>query len=149
HPEDSRILKALNHEDGFDMPPRPAPKLAAPDIEAITKWVKAGIPGIDDKKMVASGKKGFTITAADRGYWAYKPLQRPAVPTVKNKAWVKNPVDAFILARIEAKGLSPAPPADRQSLVRRVYFDLTGLPPTPDEVDAFVNDKNPNAYEKL
>src|SRR5262249_35485502 len=74
---------------------------------------------------------------------------RPAVPAVKNTDWVRNPIDAFILSRLEARGLSPAPAADRIALIRRACYDLTGLPPTPDEVDAFVHDEAPNAYERL
>src|SRR2546429_1191304 len=77
------------------------------------------------------------------------PVRRPDVPADKNKAWAATPNDAFILAKLEAKGLAPAPPADRHALVRRVYYDLIGLPPTPDEVDAFVNDQRPDAYERL
>src|SRR5262249_31218127 len=98
---------------------------------------------------VAHAPKGLQVTAADRNYWAYRPVQRPAVPAVKNTDWVRNPIDAFLLTKLEAKGLSPAPPADRLTLCRRVFYDLTGLPPTPQQVDAFVNDKSPDAYEKL
>ena len=89
------------------------------------------------------------ITQADRDYWAYRPLKRPAIPQVRNTGWLSNPIDAFILAKIEEKGLAPAPPADRVALVRRAFYDLTGLPPTPEEVDAFVKDPSPDAYEKL
>ena len=93
--------------------------------------------------------KGKKITAEDRAYWAYRPLKRPEPPKVKNTAWVRNPIDAFVLAKLEEKGLTPAPPADRVALCRRVYYDLTGLPPTPEQLDAFVSDKDPAAYEKL
>jgi hypothetical protein len=85
----------------------------------------------------------------DREHWAYRPLARPAVPDVKNEAWVHNSIDRFILARLEAKELAPMPPADRVTLSRRVTFDLTGLPPTPAEVDAFVNDTRSDAYDLL
>src|SRR5436305_568763 len=73
----------------------------------------------------------------------------PPLPAVKNRQWPINPIDVFILARLEAKGLQPSPPADRRTLIRRLSFDLLGLPPTPAEVEAFVNDPAPNAYEKL
>ena len=77
-----------------------------------------------------------------------KPV-RPAIPAVKDASWIRNPIDAFILAKLEAKGLRPAPAADRRTLARRAYFDLHGLPPTPEEVDQFVNDTSTDAYEKL
>ena len=81
--------------------------------------------------------------------WSLQPVRLPHTPTVKNKAWVRNPIDAFVLAKLEEKGLKPAPEADRRTLIRRVTFDLTGLPPTPQELAAFLADKTPNAYEKL
>ncbi len=93
--------------------------------------------------------KGRKVTPEDRDYWAYRPLKRPDPPNVKNAAWVRNPIDAFILAKLEEKGLTPAAPADRVALCRRVYYDLTGLPPTPEQIDAFVSDKDPRAYEEL
>jgi hypothetical protein len=85
----------------------------------------------------------------DRDHWAYRPLARPAVPRVQDEGWVQNPIDRFILAKLEAKGLAPMPPADRVTLIRRVTFDLTGLPPTPAEVEAFVNDSRADAYPLL
>ena len=81
--------------------------------------------------------------------WAYQTPKRPNLPTVKNKKWVRNPIDAFILAKLEEKGLAPSPTADRTTLIRRLTFDLTGLPPTVKEIEAFVKDKSPNAYEKV
>src|SRR5262249_42936709 len=85
--------------------------------------------------------------AAD--WWSLRPLVRPPVPAVKDQGWVRMPVDAFVLAALEARGLRPSPPADRATLIRRVTFDLHGLPPTPEEVDAFVHDPAADAYEKL
>ncbi len=82
-------------------------------------------------------------------HWAYKPVVKPAVPTVQNKAWVKSDVDAFILQALEKKQLAPSKAADKITLLRRATFDLTGLPPTPDEVFAFLNDKSPKAFEKV
>lgn len=82
-------------------------------------------------------------------YWAFrKPVHSPS-PPVKNSAWVKNPIDAFVLSKLEEKGLQPSPSADKRTLLRRVTFDLTGLPPTPDEINAFLTDKSPDAYEKV
>ena len=87
--------------------------------------------------------------AAAGTHWAYVKPVRPRMPLVKNAAWVRNPIDAFVLARLEREGLKPSPEADRTTLIRRVTLDLTGLPPTPHEVDAFVLDRSPNAYEKV
>ena len=84
-----------------------------------------------------------------RAFWSFQPVRNPKLPLVKNMAWCKNPIDRFILAGLEAKGLKPAPPADRRTLIRRASFDLTGLPPTPEDVEAFVNDKSPNAWGKV
>jgi hypothetical protein len=96
----------------------------------------------------AAQEKSSGVPAAKKT-WAFRPPVRPPLPAVKKTAWVRNPIDAFILARLEARGLTPAPAADPARLIRRLSFDLTGLPPTPQEVDAFVKDRSPDAYEKL
>jgi cytochrome c553 len=90
-----------------------------------------------------------TITDEQRNYWAFRKPSRPQIPKVKNGSWVRTPIDAFILSKLEEKGLHPSPRADKQTLIRRVTFDLTGLPPTPEEIDAFVSDKSPDAYRKV
>lgn len=89
------------------------------------------------------------VTDADRDHWAFRPLVRPRVPEVKDATWVRSPIDAFILSRIESQGRQPAVEADRQTLIRRLCFDLVGLPPTPEQVDRFVADSEPRAYERL
>ncbi|HEX4946589.1 MAG TPA: DUF1549 domain-containing protein, partial [Blastocatellia bacterium] len=86
---------------------------------------------------------------AQTSHWSFLPPHRPALPTVKRKSWVRNPIDAYILARLEQEHLSPAPEAPKTTLIRRVSLDLTGLPPTLQEVDDFLADKAPNAYEKF
>jgi len=93
------------------------------------------------------GKDQFT--PQQRAWWAFQPVRRPAVPETKAKDWVRNPIDAFILAKQEAKQIQPSPAADRATLLRRVSFDLVGVPPTPEEIDAFVKDKSPDAWEKV
>jgi mono/diheme cytochrome c family protein len=148
-PDDSLLLKAINHREDLAMPPSPAAKLSPKEIDILTRWVKAGAPGLPEKVAASAANVGRHITDEDRSYWAYQAPKRPQVPTVKHNDVVRNPVDAFILAGLEAKGLNPAPPADRLTLCRRVYFDLIGLPPTPAEVDEFVNDQAPDAYERL
>src|SRR5262249_17872865 len=90
-----------------------------------------------------------TKEAVAQPSWAYRPPTRSAVPAVRNRTWVRNPIDAFILAKLEEAGLTPAPEADHLTLVRRLYFDVVGLPPTPEEVEAFVHDRSADAYEKL
>ena len=93
-----------------------------------------------------------TYTSAERRHWAFQPRKDPAPPTFTDgvaKAWVKTPIDAFVLARLRKAGLQPAPAADRATLIRRVTFDLTGLPPTPAEIDSFVNDKFSNAWDRV
>jgi Protein of unknown function (DUF1553)/Protein of unknown function (DUF1549) len=89
------------------------------------------------------------IQPADRQHWSFQPPRRPSVPTVRQTEWVRTPVDAFILARLEAAGLPPSPPADRIALLRRLYLDLVGLPPSPEEQDEFLADSSPGAYEKV
>jgi hypothetical protein len=89
------------------------------------------------------------IKPADRLHWAFQPVRRVSLPEVRNRAWVRNPIDAFILARLEARGWAPAAPAGKLALLRRVYLDLSGLPPTPEEQDAFVRDAGPDAWERL
>jgi hypothetical protein len=89
------------------------------------------------------------VTAEDRGFWSFRPLAQAAVPPVRGEAWVRTPIDRFVLAQLESKGLVPNGPADRRTLIRRAYLDVLGIPPAPDEVEAFVSDADENAYEKL
>jgi len=119
--------------------PMGAKPLPDDQIELIRLWIDQGAdwPETDTAKP-AQVKK----------HWAFVPPRRPPLPAVKNSAWPKNPIDHFVLARLEKEGLSPAPPADRVTLLRRLSLDLIGLPPTPEEVDAFLADRSKNAYEK-
>lgn len=144
----SLIIKAIRYTDK-DLKMPPTKKLSAEQVDLLTQWVKMGAPWPGAEAVKVAEKKGFRIRPEDREHWAFQPLQRPPIPEVKNKAWVSNPIDAFILARLEKKGLQPNPAASKRELVRRVYFDLTGLPPSPQEVEAFVNDTSPKAYENL
>jgi hypothetical protein len=148
-PETSRLLQAINYRDGLEMPPDG--KLPQGKIDLLTRWVKAGAPWSPGAGKTAENPRGKSgeVTAEARNYWAYKSVHRPRLPAVRNEAWVRNPIDAFVIAKLQAAGLTPAPPADRVALARRVYYDLLGLPPTPEQVDAFVNDPSPNAYERL
>src|SRR5260221_237539 len=147
-PDESLLVKAINHLDDLEMPPKK--RLSREQIGDLTFWIKSGGVGPDDGKPANLIRRpGLKITDKDRAHWSFQPVKRPAIPVVKNTAWVANPIDAFILAKLEAMGLTPNPPAEKRELVRRLYYDLTGLPPTPAEVEAFVADKSSRAYEAL
>ena len=121
--------------------PYGGPPLSQGQIGAIRQWINEGAPGPDSNAPIAASKP--------LKHWAYiKPVHYPP-PAVKDAAWVRNPIDNFILAKLEEEGLKPSPEADKTTLIRRVYLDLIGLPPTPDQVDAFLADKSPNAYENV
>ncbi|MEO1997738.1 MAG: DUF1549 domain-containing protein, partial [Planctomycetaceae bacterium] len=89
------------------------------------------------------------IDQTERNHWSFQTLQRPFVPSVRDRGWPRNPIDHFVLSRLENRGLSPLPPADARTLIRRLTFDLTGLPPTPQETDAYCRDARPDAYHRL
>ena len=127
------------------MPPKDeGGKLSAEKIAALEQWVKLGAP---DPRT--GGKAHPMDMAAARKHWAFQPVVKPALPAVRNSAWVRTPVDQFVLAKLEAKKLKPAAPADARMLLRRVTYDLTGLPPTPEEMETFLRDvkNDPSAYE--
>lgn len=151
-PAESLVIQAINY-DGLEMPP--SGKLPKAEIDVLTKWVMQGLPWkagavLAQEKPEEKPKEGPPkVDDEARNYWAYRPLQKGDVPTVKDAKRVRNPIDAFLLAKLEADGLSLAPPADKVTLVRRAYYDLLGLPPTPEEVDAFLADKADDAYERL
>ncbi len=130
-PEESLLIKRILSDDAnYRMPPAFSHKtLTAEQKDILRRWVKEG--------------------ANWKDHWSFIAPTRPALPAVKDTAWVRNPVDNFILAKLEAANLAPAPEADRRTLLRRVTLDLTGLPPTPAEAEAFLKDKSPNAYEKV
>ncbi len=149
-PSESLILQAILNKraDGGEVMP-PSGKMPPEAIATLTKWVNTGLA----TNTADLGDTHTTEPAAPKddgkSWWAYQPIGRHAIPTVKNAAWVKTPVDAFILAKLEAKNLQPIAPAERATLIRRAHYDLTGLPPTPEEVSAFVSDRSPEAYAKL
>jgi hypothetical protein len=150
NPGKSLLIQAINHaNDELKMPP--SKKLAKERIADLTHWVQMGAPWPGgDAAATSTPRKGeLQVTEKDRQFWAFQKVKRPAVPAVKDQVWVANPIDAFVLARLEAKGLRPNPPAGKRELIRRLCYDLTGLPPTPEEVEAFVNDSSPRAYERL
>lgn len=144
----SVILDALNYES-YEMPP--SGKLPQEQIDTVAKWIKMGAPMPErtDAIEIKEEHGPPEVNQETRNHWSFRPLQRPEVPEVDNKDWQQNPVDAFIYQQLKEQGLSPNPQADRQTLVRRVYYNLTGLPPTPEQVEEFVNNNSSDAYEKL
>jgi cytochrome c553 len=146
-PNESPMIEAINYR-GLEMPP--SGRLKDREIAALTEWVKMGTPWPKEQPPAADSRPGdFKITAEDRRYWAYQPIGNPRPPKVRRTEWVANPIDAFVLDRLEKKGLDPNPPANARTLIRRLFFDLIGLPPTPEEVRAFVADHSASAYERL
>ncbi|MCI0380046.1 MAG: PSD1 and planctomycete cytochrome C domain-containing protein [Gemmataceae bacterium] len=145
-PEKSLLLKALRYADPeLRMPPRG--KLDDRHVADFARWIEMGAPWPDDghKTLV---KKDFDLRERSK-HWSLQPLTFQPLPLVKNAAWIRSPIDRFILAKLEEKGIPPAPAADKRTLLRRVTFDLTGLPPTPAEIDAFLNDDSAGAYSKV
>ncbi|MFO0954585.1 MAG: PSD1 and planctomycete cytochrome C domain-containing protein [Isosphaeraceae bacterium] len=157
---ESPLVTAVTHEDdALKMPP--SRKLPPAVVADLKRWVEIGAPwpgpGGEEKPAATASAEpaggtrrgAFQIRDTDRAHWAFQPVKRPAVPAASLPGWGGNPIDAFILQGLAAKGLTPNPPAAKHELIRRVTFDLTGLPPTPAEVEAFVADDSPLAYERL
>ncbi len=150
-PGESPLIAAIRYE-GPEMPPKG--KLPQRQVEALTRWVQMGAPWPGGPEAPAPAaepagnirRPGYSVTDADRSHWAFRPLKRPAVPDQGKPA---HPIDSFLQVGREAKGLKPNPPASRGELIRRVTYDLTGLPPTLAEVEAFEADATPTAYERL
>ena len=149
HPETSHILTAVGYDEALKMPP--AGKLKPEQIAIIDNWAKAGfpMPGAEQAAAVVPATPKKEFTPEQKAFWAFQPVTSPAVPKVKDARWVRTPVDNFILAKLEEKSLRPAPPASRTALLRRVTFDLTGLPPTEKEIADFLADNSPTAFEKV
>jgi hypothetical protein len=144
-PAESRLYQALLYTGAAKMPP--TGKLPADVIDAFQTWIAAGAPWPEDAAPDAP-KTTAAPTAKGADHWAWKPVAKVAPPAVSNTAWVRDPIDQFLLAKLEAHKLQPAPEASREVWLRRVTFDLTGLPPTIDEQQQFLNDRSPQAHEK-
>jgi mono/diheme cytochrome c family protein len=136
---DSALFDAVNSGDM----PKGKKKLPAKDIATIEKWIAQGAPTARPEPETVGPEQAFT--EEEREWWAFQPIKTPPVPPSKSD----NPIDAFLSAKLAKNGLAFSSPANRVTLIRRATFDLIGLPPTPEEVDAFVNDKSPNAYENV
>jgi mono/diheme cytochrome c family protein len=151
-PEKSKLITAVHQSgDAPKMPPKG--KLDETQIVALTNWIKQGAPWPAVKADVRPSivdHAGMVVTAKDREFWSFRPVAEPPVPQLRNpKSEIRNEIDAFIQARLEKDGLTPSPPADKRTLIRRVTFDLTGLPPSPEEVEAYLRDDAADAYDRL
>jgi hypothetical protein len=146
-PAESLLLRAVNYRD-LEMPP--GKRLARKDVALLEEWVRMGAPWPGEAAVapVKQGHEARPVTDHDRSWWAFRPVTRPPVPTSGN-GQAANPLDAFLLARLRAKGLTFAAEAGRRELIRRAYFDLIGLPPSPEDVAAFLDDLAEGAYERL
>jgi len=147
---ESRLYRMAAHLERPHMPHKAA-KLPDDAIARLGRWIDAGAPydrPLARSETVATQDRSI-VTQADRAFWSFRPLSRPEPPGVGDESWVRTPIDRFILAKLEARGIKPNPRADRRKLIRRATFDLTGMPPTPGEIDAFEADNRPDAYERL
>jgi hypothetical protein len=147
----SRLYRMAAHLADPAMPPAGNKKLDRTELAALLRWIDLGAPydkPLSERPDTARPKVLF-VSDQDRNFWSFRLLIRPAVPTVKINGWARNPIDRFLLEKMEAKGLMPSSEADRQTLIRRAYFDVIGLPPAPEEVSAFLDDRSPLAYERM
>ena len=145
-PEQSPLIEAINFRS-FEMPPKG--KLPQAQIDVLEKWVKLGVPWPDGDAGVLVHHGPPVVNEEARQFWSFRPVVRPPAPPVKDAAWVKTPLDAFILAKLEAKNLLPAPAVEKAALLRRVHYTLTGLPPTTVEIESFLADQATDAYEQV
>jgi len=148
-PEQSLLIQAVSHTHArLKMPPQE--KLKDAEIAALSDWIRAGAvwPESASTEVIKGQAKG-AITAQQRSFWSLQPVRKPSLPAVKDKSWPRTTIDHFVLARLEAQGLKPVPAADKRTWIRRVTFDLIGLPPTPEEVEVFSKDHSAGAHAKV
>lgn len=140
-PDESLLIEAVRYE-GFEMPPRS--RMPVEEVAILVQWISDGAPWPVDVQLAADAEIGEDFSLEDRrnSHWSWRPITDPSIPRVGDSTWVIDPVDAFILARLEDKGVRPAADADRRILIRRLYFDLIGLPPTIAQVESFVSDSS-------
>ena len=147
-PDDSLLITAVRYwNKDLQMPPKV--QLKPEEVNDLIEWVKLGAPDPRAGAQVAAVKKSGIDFEKGRQHWAFQPVREQAVPAVRDAAWPRNEVDAFTLAKMDAAGVKPAPDADRRTLIRRATFDLTGLPPTQEEVSAFLADSSPDAFANV
>jgi hypothetical protein len=149
-PDESLLIQRIV---AGEMPPADTKKLRvlplnSSELEKLRQWIAAGAPAGDEVQEVGSGPDPL-VRDEDRKFWSFQPPKRPPLPRVRNQQMVRTPIDAFLLKKLESKGLSFSPEADRLTLIRRAYFDLIGLPPAPEEVEKYLEDESPKAYERM
>ncbi len=151
-PSESLLIRRI---EAGDMPPKKemltngVKPVSQAELGKLVSWIEQGAPTERQEPDIADGSADPLVSAEDRRYWAFQPPRKAPVPPVRNSALVRNPIDAFVLEKLEAKGLGFSPEADRLTLIRRVYLDLTGLPPSTDQARAFLAENDPQAYEKV
>jgi cytochrome c553 len=148
-PDQSELIRRVEATVSSERMPAEADALSREQIKVLRAWIDEGATWPQTDAKATTGRGEMIVTADDRRHWSYRPLRGASLPAVKNAIWCATLIDRFILAALEQKSLRANPPADRRTLVRRLYFDLIGLPPTPDQVDAFIADSSPTAYESL
>ena len=148
-PDESLLIKAVKQQQGAPKMPKGRGALKPEDIDALVAWIREGAPWPETAGNAPAPSHTMTVTAEDRAFWSIRPLQTAAVPQPKNAGWARTDIDRFILARLEKDGLAPVADADKLALIRRATFDLTGVPPTPAEVDAFLADSSATAFAKV
>ena len=146
---DSEILRRIEATDSAERMPLDGDSLPPEERKVLRDWIEQGAPWPDEASVDSAARSEMQVTDDDRRHWSYRPLREAAPPSPADVAWCRTPIDRFVRAAQEAAGLRPNPPADRRTLIRRVYFDLIGLPPDPAEVETFVADPGPKAYEEL
>jgi hypothetical protein len=145
--EKSLLIEAIRYKNpDMEMPPKG--KLPDAQVALLERWITMGAPAPQDAAVPVAGKRVIDLEAG-RKFWAYQPVRKQPAPSVQNAAWPRNDIDRFVLAKLESQGLHPVADANPQTLVRRLYFDLIGLPPTPEQIDAYLADTSSSRYEQL
>ncbi|MHC4993841.1 MAG: DUF1549 domain-containing protein, partial [Planctomycetota bacterium] len=146
--EASRMIHAVRYDDvDLQMPPKG--RLPKAEIQTLERWVAMGAPWPDEPAPKHDEVKGFDLEARKSEHWSWSPIRVTEPPAVKDTSWPTSPIDRYILAKLEETGLSPTGAANKRTLIRRAYFDVIGLPPAPEEVESFVSDRSPDAFEKV
>ncbi len=146
-PEQSLFIQAVRQQNDLKMPPNG--KLPPQEIDQLARWVGMGMPWPETKvgnSVTARQGESYQFTGEQRRFWSFQPLRAAALPAIRTTSWPRSDIDRLVLAKLEDRGLRPAQAAEKRTLIRRATFDLTGLPPTPEEIDAFLGDPSPEAF---